>query len=112
LRILSDFINSFDFIRMRPDNSIIKGGVPEKATARALVEAGCAYALYINGGNKAQLQVDLPSGKYNSQWINTKTGKIDKKSTFEHSGGERILKSPEYKEDIALRITRLDSTIM
>lgn len=112
LRILRDFISGFDFIRMTPDNSIIKGGVPEKATARALVEKGRAYAIYINDGGKAQLQVDLPSGKYSAQWLNTKTGKIDKKETFDHTGGTRILESPEYKEDIALEIRRMDSTIL
>jgi hypothetical protein len=104
LQILSDFLNAFDFIRMTPDNSIIKGGVPEKATARALVEKGRAYAIYINGGGKAQLQVDLPSGKYSAQWLNTKMGNIDKKETFDHAGGLRILESPVYEEDIALRI--------
>ena len=79
--ILSDFINSFDFIRMKPDNSIIKGGVPEKATARALVESGRAYAIYINGGSEAQLQIQLPKGKYTAEWLNTKTGKTDKKES-------------------------------
>ena len=28
MKILSDFINGFDFVRMTPDNSVIKGGVP------------------------------------------------------------------------------------
>ena len=112
LHILSDFINGFDFIRMQPDDSVIKGGVPEKATARALVEVGRAYAIYINGGSEAQLQVDLPGGTYSAQWLNTKTGKIDKKEAFKHAGGTRILKSPDYKDDIALRILRLDSTIL
>jgi len=112
LRILSDFINSFDFIRMQPDNSVIKGGVSEKVTARALVETGRAYAIYINGGNKAELHVNLPGGRYSTQWLNTKTGKIDKKETFEHAGGTRSLKSPDYKEDIALRIIRHNSTIL
>jgi hypothetical protein len=112
LRILSDFINGFDFIRMQPDNSLVKGGVPEKATARVLAEKGRAYAIYINGGGKAQLQVDLPGGTYSAQWLNTKTGKFAKKEAFEHSGGTRTLESPEYKDDIALRIHRLDSTIL
>jgi hypothetical protein len=108
LGILSDFINSFDFIRMKPDNSVIKGGIPEKAAARALVENGRAYAIYINGGSEAQLQVQLPDGKYTAEWLNTKTGKTDKKEAFDHSGGDRTLKSPNYEDDIALRILRLD----
>jgi len=48
LKILKDFIESFDFIRMAPDNSVIKGGVPRGMQARALVERGRAYAIYIH----------------------------------------------------------------
>jgi len=107
LKILKDFINSFDFVRMKPDNSVIKGGVPEKATARALVQAGRAYAIYINGGSKANLVVELPGGAYTAEWVNTKTGKVDKKETFQHGGGNRILHSPKYSDDIALRIQRV-----
>lgn len=106
MEILKDFINSFDFIKMRPDNSVIKGGVPQKATSRALVEAGRAYAIYINGGSEATLTVELPAGNYKAQWINTKTGKIDKEETFEHTGGNRTLVSPQYVDDIALRIRK------
>jgi hypothetical protein len=107
LKILKDFVNSFDFIRMKPDNSVIKAGVPEKATARALVQVGRAYAIYINGGSKANLAVELPGGTYTAEWVNTKTGKIDKKETFQHRGGNRILHSPKYADDIALRIRRV-----
>jgi len=106
LRILADFINGFDFVKMAPDNSVIKSGVPDKATARALAEKGRAYAIYINGGSTADLVLDLPRGKYKAEWTNTKTGGIDKKQTFEHRGGNRKMKSPPYKEDIALRILR------
>ena len=108
LGILCDFINGFNFIKMKPDNSVIKGGIPEKATARALVENGRAYAIYINGGSKAQLQVELPKGKYTAEWINTKTGKTNKNEMFEHADGNRVLNSPNYKDDIALRILRSD----
>ncbi len=47
LRILRDFIYGFDFLKMKPDNSVIKGGVPQGITARALVEHGKAYAIYL-----------------------------------------------------------------
>ncbi|NVL90773.1 MAG: cellulase family glycosylhydrolase [Desulfobacterales bacterium] len=107
LKILKDFINSFDFIKMKPNNSVIKGKVPEKVTARALVQAGRAYAIYINGGSEAKLLVELPQGAYRAEWVNTKTGKVDKKEKFEHSGGNRTLHSPKYVDDIALRIRKL-----
>ena len=108
LKILIDFINGFNFIKMKPNDSVIKGGIPDKATTRALVQKGRAYAVYINGGSEAQLQVELPKGKYRADWVNTKTGKIDKKETFDHPGSNRTLKSPNYKNDIALRVLRSD----
>lgn len=107
LEILKDFINSFDFIRMKPDNSVIKGGVPDKATARALVQAGRAYAIYINGGSETKLIVELPKGTYRAEWVNTKTGKLDKTETFRHANGNRTLLSPKYVDDIALRIRQV-----
>lgn len=106
LEILREFITGFDFIKMRPDNSVIKGGVPAKATARALAQAGNAYAVYINGGTEANLAVDLPKGNYIVEWVNTKTGKVDKTERFEHDGGNRTIASPEYTDDIALRILK------
>lgn len=60
LKILKDFIEGFDFIRMAPENSVIKGGVPPGMQARALVEKGNAYAIYIH----------RPSGRsdYSARW--------------------------------------------
>lgn len=110
LGILSEFINSFDFIRMKPDNSIIKGGVPAKASARALVLKGQAYAIYVNGGSEAKLAVSLPKGAYKAQWVNTKTGKVDKQETFKHDGGNRQFNSPKYVDDIALKIISTKKT--
>jgi hypothetical protein len=104
LEILKDFINSFDVIKMKPDNSVIKGGVPDKATARALVQVRRAYAIYIKGGNEAKLIVELPKGTYRAEWVNTKTGKVDKAETFQHNNGNRTLSSSKYIDDIALRI--------
>jgi hypothetical protein len=57
MRVLRDFMHSFDFIRMKPDNSVIKGGVPASYTARALVEPGRQYALYLRPGAVTQFSV-------------------------------------------------------
>ena len=89
---------------MKPDNSVIKAGIPNNATARALVRPGKGYAIYINGGNKADLVVSLSRGAYRAEWVNTKTGKVDKQESFRHAGGNRTLHSPRYTDDIALRI--------
>lgn len=108
LRILADFMRGFDFVKMSPDNSIIKGGVPEKTTARALVERGRAYAIYVNGSSLTKLILELPAGSYAADWTDTKTGRSHGRQTFEHGGGNLTLTAPAYMDDIALRIRRSD----
>jgi hypothetical protein len=129
LRVLKDFMESFDFLRMKPDNNVIKGGVargdrltytwthhrsmwwglgeePPDARAWALAERGKAYGVYIKGGNQTTVELDLPAGPYRAEWINTKTGAVDKAETIQHAGGAAKLASPPYREDIALRVKR------
>lgn len=79
---------------------------PLQPTTRALAEVGKAYAIYLRGGEQAELVLDLPAGDYRAEWVNTKTGKCDKSEDFQHRGGDKMLKSPLYAEDIALRLMR------
>ncbi|MCX7825161.1 MAG: hypothetical protein N2689_06345 [Verrucomicrobiae bacterium] len=106
LKVLRDFIHSFDFVRMKPDNSFIKGGVPDGARATALAEPGRQYAVYVFGGTHATLALDIPAGEYRAEWVNTRTGKTDKAETVKHAGGNSTFASPPYAEDIALRLRR------
>jgi len=106
MRTLTRFIHGFDFIRMKPDTSIIKGGLPEKAKAYALVESGKQYALYLFGGSQANLELELPAGNYRVEWLDPVTGNAGPKTRLKHAGGAAVLKSPSYATDIALRIRR------
>lgn len=119
LRVLRQFIERFDFIRMKPMNALVKGGVvaarlrpgreeaaAARATVRVLGEEGKAYAIYILGGTHAELSLELPAGKYAAEWIDTKSGQAHKPETFNHAGGQRRISSPDYNEDIALRVLR------
>jgi hypothetical protein len=114
LKVLSDFIHAFDFVRMQPDNSVVQGGLPEGVSARALVEPGQAYAIYIRPKPGAkewkpvgELVVKLPPGRFQVQWIDVIGGSI-RTEQFDHAGGDKPLAVPEYQEDIALRIVRAE----
>jgi len=115
MRILRDFMSTFNFVKMKPDSSIIKGGVPPGLTARALVEPGKAYAIYLRPALAAQsskpktedaapLQVQLPAGRYRAEWIDPRSGRVAKAGKFKHTGGVRALAVPALTEDMALRI--------
>jgi hypothetical protein len=107
LQILKEFIHRFDFVRMKPDNSVVKGALPKDVTVRVLAESGQAYAVYVNGSGLSNLGIELPSGQYGAEWVNPKTGRTDKAEPFQHDGGIRTLHAPTYVDDIALRIVRL-----
>ena len=73
-------------------------------TAQALVKKGQAYALYLSAGGHADLDLDLPAGRYRAQWLNPRSGAVDKSQDIDHQGGRATLSSPRYDEDIALGI--------
>ena len=117
LAILKAFMDGLDLVHMKPDNAVVREGTitapltgdkraskEVKATVRALAEPGKVYAVYVKGGVKAELSLALPRGKYRAEWLNTKTGAVDKAEVFDHDGGTRTLASPTYEEDVALRI--------
>jgi hypothetical protein len=70
MRILRDFINDFEFVKMRPDNSIVRGAPPGLAV-RTLVEPGRAYALYLR---------PVVLSRYSARW----TGQIEPRFSEEY----------------------------
>lgn len=111
MRILVDFLNGFDFVKMAPDNRCIKTHAPAGGTARALTEPGKAYAIYVRapkdqkGAGSASLEIELPGGRYAAEWLDTKRGTVEAREEIEHKTGVRRFESPAFTEDIALRIT-------
>lgn len=106
LKVLKDFVHRFDFLRMTPDQSIIKGGIPGKGAVHVLASRGKEYAVYIRGGEQTSLVLELPAGEYRAKWIDTRSGKTVGEITTEHVGGDYKLESPKYREDIALEIRK------
>lgn len=121
LGALKSFMDSLPLPKLKPANGIIKSGSasvpltpqpksPDRAavahlTARALAdESSHTYALYLKGGTQADLTLTLPKGTYTADWINTKTGALEKSDRLDHPGGDATLSSPTYAEDIALRL--------
>jgi hypothetical protein len=107
LSYLKSFINQFDFVHMQPDSTSVHDVSSKQAQVHVLSETGKQYAVYVFGGNQINLALTIPAGSYQTEWMNTLTGKIEKQETLQHKGGKLIIISPGYKEDIALRITNI-----
>jgi hypothetical protein len=105
INALNDFLHRFEFIRMKPDETVVKGGLPEKGRARALSEPGKQYAIYFFGKSAKPLLV-LPPGAYKAEWLSPVTGKIVKSEAIRSKGAPVEAVSPEYDTDIALRIVK------
>lgn len=129
LRNLNDFMQSFDFLKMKPDRSMLVGEMPEHTYWRAISEPGKQYAIYMHhstgakqGDHKAQLQayrvlpdeyqhdlvLRLPAGIYRVQWIEPATGKVMRTDRLASTGDDQTLATPQYAVDIAVRIKRAE----
>ena len=105
-------MEGFDFIRMAPANEIVKGGsVYGRSRRQSRAEPGDgagpggegkAYGVYVRGGTRAELMIDLPAGDYKAEWVNTRSGQIEKPEHLSTAGGNAKLASPEYSQDIAV----------
>ena len=99
-------MDSFNFVAMKPDNSIYSGGLSKGLTPYLLAESGKQYAFYLMGGKQVNPEFNLPKGNYAFEWLNPFNGKVLKKEKLSHSGGKVTLASPVYQEDIALKIMK------
>ena len=107
LSYLKNFISQFDFVQMQPDSTSASDVSSQKARVHVLSEKGKQYAVYIFGGEQTNLSLTLPAGTYQTEWTNTLTEKIEKQETLQSNGEKITITSPNYKEDIALRIVRI-----
>jgi hypothetical protein len=108
LAVLKKFIHEFDFIRMEPDPAAIRVVRPEGVTAATLSQPGVAYAVYIEGRGPCELALTLPAGNYLAEWLDPKSGRIQKSERFLQGARAHTLQSEAFAEDLALRIRKSD----
>jgi len=102
-------MRSLNFINMKPiGNDAVKPGAVG-TSVEGLIEEGKVWALYLSVKDtvsiSSAIEVNLPAGSYNLTWIDTKTG-TSTPEAHGHNGGWLQIKSPEYLNDIALRIVK------
>jgi hypothetical protein len=104
LRILSEFLQELPLEDLAPDARTVKHAAG--VCARALSSPGREYGVYFDGSGPSAVTLDLPAGEYTGGWIDVETGAVARPERFRHRGGDKILLSPEFREGIALRLTR------
>ncbi|MFO0915348.1 MAG: PA14 domain-containing protein [Pirellulales bacterium] len=74
LKVLREFIHGFNLVALRPDNSVIRGGVPAGGTARALVDPGRAIAVYVRSEGS--------TGPWSVRWTGSIVAPVDGEYAF------------------------------
>jgi hypothetical protein len=120
LGILKRFVESFDFIPMKPLPEALHRK-PDGLNVRILGEMGRAYAIYLcvpipakpknlqehlREDIQTELELHLPPGVYYGEWISPVSGEIAKSCTIASQGGAVKLQTPVFDNDIALRLVR------
>lgn len=119
MRALKQFVESFEFLKMRPGRSFVTAGMPAGTWWRGMSEPGRQYALYhhhskrkpyvytvIPGNYEERLTLELPAGNYRAEWVRPENGAVITGETFAHAGGRRAMTTPRHTIDVALRIRR------
>lgn len=104
MRSLGEFLRKFDFLRLKPDRSFVKGELATSAAFTAMAEAGNQYAVYQKGGGGTALEMDLPKGDYAGEWLDATSGEKKALDPIKHPGGTITLTSPGFAKDFALRL--------
>jgi len=106
LKILKDFVESFDFVRMKPARSLLENELGREDRAQLLAEPGRQYAGYFKLKESMPLYIEMPQGTYIVQWVDAVSGKQVILFTLPHDGGDAIVHMPKQIGEYALAIRR------
>ncbi len=105
LGILKRFLESFPLTELTRDSQTVTHAAG--VNARVLAAPGGKYAMYLDGSGPSAITMALPAGEYEGEWIDPATGRATPLPKFHHSGGAKVIQSPEFRNGIALRLTRV-----
>ena len=103
LGYLKNFLYGFDFLKMRPDSTIIPGTFALYKKSQVLAEAGRQYAVYVFGKGPFDLELSIPAGTYSVEFIDPLTGKNEQGQNAT-SDGKITIACPAYPEDVAVKL--------
>ncbi|MGE5426442.1 MAG: hypothetical protein ACM3O8_01025, partial [Methylococcaceae bacterium] len=103
LKVLKDFMESFNFIKMKPDNSILQVMKGNITSFQVLAETGRQYAIYIENPTGATIELQVPDGDYRTEWISPVTGILEAGTKMTAMGGVLEINCPP-GDDFVLKV--------
>ncbi len=105
LKFMRSFIESFDFVKMKPDFSVVSfaPGVEWQAVS----EPGKQYAIVFNGVRPEEIKLNLSDGKYSYQFVSPFSGETLKKGFITQKKNKQTkLQMPEFEKMVVLKIVQ------
>ena len=103
LGYLQKFISGFDFIKMKPDSTVVSFPQGLDTRAYALSEPGRQYAIYVFGKGPHELELKCPAGTYNVVFMDPRAGSGELAQKI-LSDGKITIQTPAYLEDVAIEV--------
>jgi hypothetical protein len=105
LKILIEFLQRLPLLELAPDTTTVKhaGGV----YTHLLSSRKGKYAMYVDGQGPVDILMSLPAGEYRVTWTDVVTGKAKDSGSFRHAGGNKIISTPEFRNGVAMLLTRM-----
>ncbi len=107
MKVLLDFMNSIDFVHMRPSPESLAVYFGDQ-DIKCLADPGKQYAIYVAGGQPGNIMLNIDSGKYSIDWIRPVDGKVIRSEVIEVTNHTIRVDKPEYETDLAMRIVNMD----
>jgi hypothetical protein len=109
LQTLGKFMSGLDFEHMQPDRENVRQFSRYASEIYMLDDPGRVYAMYLKGGNDSRtttILLEAPAGRYQAEWLNPRTGETSLDAVADHPGGVMKIQTPEFSEDLALKLVR------
>jgi hypothetical protein len=105
LTYLRSFIESFDFVKMRPDFTVVFHSPGMQW--QAISEPGKLFAIVFTGIAGDWVKLRIPDGRYRYEFVSPFTGKVLQEGEFTNSENRIVqLDLPPFEHLVALKITK------
>jgi hypothetical protein len=106
LRLLKEFITSFNFTSLAPDTMVVDTSHGDSFRYNALSDKGREYGVYMIGNRNPTIVLKIPDGNYIVTWIDPVNGNASRALKVTSRSGKLELNIPPHAADIALKIKR------
>jgi hypothetical protein len=110
LSTLAHFISGLNLRRMHPAREDLREWPLFSSEAYMLEDPENTWAIYLKGGSNTRIStllLDVSPRRFQTEWLNPRTGDSSSEPAFDHPGGALRLQTPPYTEDLAVKIARV-----